>query len=53
MFLRYVRDKFPLARVSSDPIPAYLELPQHRAEGAKEEKQTQGSEKHGEEENKI
>ena len=38
--------------ISSDPICAYPELPQQRAESAKEEKQTQGYEKDGERENK-
>jgi membrane protein len=37
--------------VSSDPISAYPELPQHRAESAKEEEQSQGGEKDGEREN--
>jgi hypothetical protein len=48
-----VRSRTIPIRVSSDPIAAYPELPYHRAEGAKEEKQTQSSEKHGEDHNEI
>jgi len=39
--------------ISFDPMAAYPELPYHRAETTKEEKQSQGCEEHAEDENQI